>query len=196
MQAPKVPWFPPLTWKGFSVWMDWCLTVSVSHQQGSREDQIITSGSPPGIYLEIKNKQNIKPWLLTDIYKTKVIWIKRRELKNKQTNILNNQSNDNSMCLRLTGRHSRDFSCHYAVQSEVRQTSSHHTTRKSKVLKEKTHKWTVFFCTLRLKHCWVLLISMMAVCSRNCKLTLGAWSRYCFPLESWVSRQNLLSCRT
>lgn len=25
---------------------------------------------------------------------------------------------------------------------------------------------------------------------------LGAWSRYCLPLESWVSRENLLSCRT
>lgn len=65
------------------VWMDWCLTVSVSHQQGSREDHIITSGSPPGIYLEIKNQQNMKPWLLTDIYKTKVVWIKRREFKKK-----------------------------------------------------------------------------------------------------------------
>lgn len=47
------------------VWLDWCLTVSVSHQPGSKEDQIITSGSPPGIYLDIKNTPNMKPWLLT-----------------------------------------------------------------------------------------------------------------------------------
>lgn len=90
--------------------------------------------------------------------------------------------------LRLTGWHSWDFSCNHAVESKVRQGSSHHATRKSKVLQDKTD-CLCFLCTAQLR--W-----RQRVIGSNGERTLGAWSRYCFPLESWVSRQNLLSCRT
>lgn len=41
--------------------------------------------------------------------------------------------------LGLTGRHNRDFSRYYTVQTEVRQSASHNATRKSEVLEEETH---------------------------------------------------------
>ena len=47
---------------------------------------------------------------------------------------------ENQILSVLTGRHDRDLSCHHTVQTNVRQSSSHHATRKSEILRENTHR--------------------------------------------------------
>lgn len=84
----------------------------------------------------------------------------------------------------LTCRHDRHLSSDDAFHSQAEQSSSHQAAGEGQILQTQTGSQ------------WADDTQKAGGGAELHRRTFGAWSRYCFPADSWLSNRNMLSWRT